>query len=311
MFEIMRKLTREERLALSMVANQKLAAILGSIGKDYETETVVITVGGVERSVEDVVVPQKYESLERILEREANMPESVVGQLLACCKVYGDEWFEKQEDKNTAGPHGTMRATYTSGGFDLFDNPISLNSAVSLSISTAECYTSPHRSEDNEPVHVMEDRELVDVLLSPEQWVRVLRSQSVSVPCTIGRSGGYMHDSPLPLDLEEIRVVDNLRETLEGVCMPVKNAAIRLSVLLAKAPITSKKGMAELDEAVDELACAIEQVTPEISAKQQEAIDSLVDAYSRRLTQMVNTETQKLPESLREEANRYLPKLMD
>lgn len=311
MFETMRNATPEERLALSYVANQKLARLLDEAGQEYETETVTVTVGGKERSVEGVVVGPKYSSIERVLQKSLGMSEAVAKQLAAACKVKGDDWFEKIDDKNMINAHGTMKATYTNGFFDLFDNPISLNSAVSLSIGTAKCYNAHSDSEGNEPVNVMEDRELIDVLLSPEQWVRVLRSQAVSVPCTIGRSNGYLHDRPLPLDLEEVRVVDDLEETLRGVCKPISDAALTLNALLEKAPITSKKAMAELDEAVDALAEAIEQVTPEISQKQQDAIDELVGAYSRRLKLMVDKETKRLPESLRSEATRYLPKLTD
>lgn len=310
MINLMRELAPEERLALSLVANQALSRTLGDIGKDHTTHAQEVTVNGKLRTVEGIVEREKYDSIEHKLKQAAGLSEELTNQLLSACTLKDDEEFANQKDR-TVNSHGTLLASFTSGGFELFDNPILVHNALSLTISTAETHNSFRDKGDHEPVRVMGGRELLEVLLSPEQWVRVLRSEAVSVPCTISRSNGYIHDRPESLDLEEIKIMDDLEASLNGLCAPVAEAARYMVSLLGNAPVTSKKAMDELYGAVDALEDAIEKVTPNISDRQQEAIDDLVCAYSGRLEMMIQEETNRLPVELRDEAVRYLPKLTD
>lgn len=218
---------------------------------------------------------------------------------------YNDGEFQGEDSNILCG------VAHTSGGQYLFDSPVFEQNYVTLRFQSVY-FKSPDsklgRSNDYRP---SSDKEMLSIALSPEQYIRVMRSDSVEIPCTILRSHGASNDEPPRSINKHEQIKEALKADLTSVLGPLQQAVDETLSLMNGKSFTSKKAMAELSEKIKLVVDAYQKTGDDIVDHQFVAAKNVAKAHAERLQGQINYEINRLPRPIQNMARNQLSPLLE
>ena len=197
-------------------------------------------------------------------------------------------------DPSAAQAHGVLYCGHRSGDFQLFDHPIIERNAMSISLADAMLMKGGLGTAVD-PVSISDGRQLWEIELSQEQFVRMIRGEYAEVPCTISHNAGYRFDPPDTSYLEQVKIHDETAANIRSVVSDLELAIDAVLELTQAGAITSKKRLAEFKAAIQEVEAQWEKVKPLLADCSQTAISAVKQDVQNRLLSQVEKEIDALP----------------
>lgn len=209
-----------------------------------------------------------------------------------------------EKDDNMAQDSHVMVSVFSRSGFvNLFDHPSESSRAMCLEVKTAKFYDSLNKNASNDyRFEPSADRDLLEVALSPEQFVRAMRSDSMKVSCSIIGSFGEINDLP-PRNLNKTdRIKKDLTSDLDSILKKTNSIALEMIELIGKNAVTSKKKIAEIQAHLDALKSELSSTQGEMETLRTNAMQDVAEHHMKSLKAQIDFEIKKLPLAKQQEA---------
>lgn len=218
---------------------------------------------------------------------------------------YNSSHFPGEESNILCG------VSHTSGGQQLFDSPVFEMNYVTMRFKSVY-FTEP----DSETSSYYEykpssDKELIAISLSPEQYIRIMRSDSLEIPCTITRSHGNGNDAPPKSINKHEKIKEALHDDLTAVMEPLRIAVNEALSLMEGKSFSSKKAMNELSEKIQSVIDAYQDSGDDMVEHQYVAAKDVATVHAERLHKQINYEVNRLPAPAQELARSQLSPLLE
>lgn len=192
--------------------------------------------------------------------------------------------------------YGTLLANQVNGSFELFDHPVQTQYAISLEFSDAHVSGDIDGSlKAGDTIRVSGGKNLLTVLLAPEQYVRFVRSQSVKVPCTISRRAGYLNDRPDSSYLVANKEGQSVYQAAAKAIEPLAELVEQISDLLESGKMTSVKRLTVVEGLLGEAEEAMKASFGEIQSSQMGAVSGIQQNFMGRMVDHIEREVEALP----------------
>lgn len=154
---------------------------------------------------------------------------------------------------------------------------------------------------------------MFEVLLSPGQYTRMLRADTISMPCTISFRFGKRMDSVAVEHTAEINQnVNKEHAPQQTQAMSALGDAVQsISESLTNGHYRGKKGFASLLDDVRKLPEFFSDHIKERLQGVDSEIDALLSQHQARISQHINNELASLPHEAREDAMSHLTPLLE
>lgn len=307
MYLLIESLTQAERDVLSSSLTDMVAEYIGPVVRDLASHIGFTTIEG-----QELNIIKSWDSLERDISYrhksfinhhgDAVWHDDVLKTLCA---------FAAKADVSSPKPRvgalpsqnsqGTLAINRPVGTFDLFDAPLAVSNCIEFNIALANL----SHSDRDSPVHVSAGLSKIKFQMSPEQFIRFMRSESASIPCTIASKDGVRFDPPSPEFHVQHGIRKNLKKELSVHLAPLKRLESELLALLKTGPFTSKKAVAVVNAKFAEFEALYHALEPALADSKVAASNEIVDDFKSRFIQFAQNEAKKLPPSIRDQL--YIP----
>lgn len=208
--------------------------------------------------------------------------------------------LSKRERDIEADQFGVMYCGQRSGSSVLFDHPVYAQYVMCLSLSDAALHSNDRADPNHGEISISDGMSLWDIEMSQEQFVRMIRGEYTEVPCTIGRSFGYLHDRP-PADHHVARKLSSgVRGAVREITQPLSEKVKAACDTIGSGALTSKKKMLAMLDLINEIETEWGALRGSIKETQEEAVEQVKAEFQRRLIDQVDKDTQQLPPSERQ-----------
>lgn len=192
-----------------------------------------------------------------------------------------------------------------SNGVHLFDIPGESYRNVALELYSTELR---QRSDSYGSIYEASSCERVfELSMSPEQYVRLMRSDGVDIPCTIYSCYGT-RVGRLPDNMRKSTAGDNaaIKSNVERVIDPLKIAVNAFIAEFGGAPVSSKKKMEALKQRLADIVTTYQVVLKDIISIQEWATTDVVNYQVSELRRRVDTEIMRIPMEYRDSVKNNL-----
>lgn len=204
--------------------------------------------------------------------------------------------------------HVVASVSHISSSYDLFDSPVMSSSHLSIQLNKAEFYQRDAAYGDAyEPKN---GQSILMVALSPDQYVRAMRSNSSCIPCTIKRSFSQIN-SELPNLYSKSEVIrKNLKEDLEASTHPLKKSVDEFISMTEGKSFSSKKQISVVEDKFNEVVSIYKSISSGLVELQKDSAKKVAENHVSRLQNNIDYEINRLPESVQDAARKSIGKLM-
>lgn len=207
-------------------------------------------------------------------------------------------------DADTQSSQGVLRLSNPQGQIRLFDSPLEVSQCVEFQLCKARI--SRRGSEDVFSIHAGARK--LDFRLSPEQFIRFMRSESMMIPCTISCINGDMFDPPLPDYDTHNKINSSLESEIAKQVKPLKEAQEDLlSFIKANMPFTSKKMLKELNDKFLAFERIYNEIKININNKKTSSAQDITEEFKKSLIKIASVEMERLPDHLKNKL--YIPNI--
>lgn len=223
--------------------------------------------------------------------------------------------FSKQEDTNkmielerdafiTAGVNSTQ------GSQTLFDCPTDESSHMRIKFNQASFWEGL-KTDNAEPIRLTSGKNILEIGLSSEQYVRMMRSDEIEVPCTIFRSHGAINDTPPKTLNTHCEIKEKLKIKLRQELDSLSSAVDEAITLITKEKLTTKKSLESLSLSLNKVFEEYDSAQDNLKTSKLNATKELVDTHRKRIEDQINYEVKRLPTSIQEEFKKKLIHLLE
>jgi hypothetical protein len=195
---------------------------------------------------------------------------------------------------------GVMYCGHRNGSRRLFDHPVDAHNTMCFSLSDASMRINGANDPERNEVSISAGLPLWEIEMSPEQFVRMIRSEYSEVPCTIGRSYGYLNDEPPTDYLQARQVSEDIRQSVNTAMAPLSEKVDVVCQELINGTLSSKKKLIAMLDLINEIETHWGELQGHIEQAQTSAVDQVKSEFQSRLMDQVNKDTQQLPHSERQ-----------
>lgn len=287
-------LTLEERQVLAIVSSEYLEEILTPIiyGEFMEeAEIAGENVRLISKKMKSSYDDKNHKKAQEIHGESYTLTENGLNNLKSYAVMPTEHSrFARSENES----QGLMLVSRVTGTIQAFDSPVDNDSAVELSLSFAEFSKSSLSTLDDDADDYMSNGVGInEILMSPEQYIRFVRTDGIDIPCTIVSNNGQRNDVP-PVFLKTQTTIDeNLREDIKAVISPLgKQADVVLGLLASTA--TGKKAMANLRAEVAKLNKIYENIHDDLGDTKVQGAKDTMEQFAKELNAHIAIEAKRL-----------------
>ncbi|PTH79046.1 hypothetical protein [Aeromonas veronii] len=301
MYKFLQSLTQEERDVLAASVTDFLVEYTSPVLKCVASRVMDVEVGETTLQMlnsDKDIQRYEYDSLVKHYGSKV-LPERAISSLLTFAKradVAAIEAYLESEREMSPDSQAVMRVKHPHGRFDLFDTPVSADTCMEISLSSARLYRS-RSSEDN--ISVQDGSGKMEFQLSAEQYVRFMRSDSMSVPCTINSLNCENYDAPLPDYHVNHAIRKNLKAGLQKEIEPLAVLEKEIIEMVEGKSFTSKKAINELAQKFEAFVQKFDEMEEPLKEHKFAAAHQIVDQFRSELEDQAQAELARLPEPVR------------
>lgn len=301
MYKFLQSLTQEERDVLAASVTDFLVEYTSPVLKCVASRVMDVEVGETTLQMlnnDKNIQHYEYESLVKHYGAQV-LPERAISSLLtfaAQADVSSTKAYLERESEMSPDSQAVMMVKHPHGRFNLFDTPVSADTCMEISLSSARLYRS-RSSEDS--ISIQDGAGKMEFMLSAEQYVRFMRSDSMSVPCTINSLNCENYDAPLPDYHVNHAIRKNLKKGLEKEVEPLAVLEKEIIGMVAGKSFTSKKAVNELAQKFEAFVQKFEKMEEPLKEHKFAAAHQIVDQFRSELEEQAQAELARLPEPVR------------
>lgn len=192
-----------------------------------------------------------------------------------------------------------------SNGIHLFDVPGQSHRNVAL-----ELYTTEFRSKTDSHGSIFQASSCVRIFelsMSPEQYVRLMRSDGADVPCTIYSCYGT-RVGRLPDNMRKSTACNDeiIKHNVERVIEPLKIAVNAFISDFGGTPVSSKKKMEALKQRLADIGSTYQAVLKDILSIQEWATTDVVNYHVGEMRRRLDSEIMRIPTEHRDSVKNNL-----
>lgn len=215
--------------------------------------------------------------------------------------------FSKNSNKDeieTQPSQVVIRSGNPEGEIYLFDSPLPVHKCVEFQI----CKARISRRDSDDTFNIGAGARKLDFRLSPEQYVRFMRSESLMVPCTISSINSDMFDPPLPDYEVRSKIRSNLRSDISKQAKPLYDSEKELIAFIkSNMPFTNKKTLKELNDRFLAFEKIYNEMQGDLKNNKINSAQNISEEFKKNLVKIAQREMERLPDHLKPQL--YIPNL--